>query len=242
MGLILITVAMESETVELRGALRNREDFTVREYLFSKGMIEDEEVLVLTTGVGMVASAMALAVALEHFDIRAVISQGTAGAHGRSLHTGDIVLCGMLFDTNTYRTPELPEGAGIKPEEWEFLSHDFHGEDDWRAPEPLLCDRKLLSCAERVPYEGRVITGVIGSGDTWNREVDRIKQLQRIFGTDCEEMEAYAVACVCKRYSVPCLALRVISNNEWLGEKFDLSAAGRAQDFTRALMRELKGF
>ena len=80
------------------------------------------------------------------------------------------------------------------------------------------------------------IFGVIGSGDIWNREADKILMLNREYGVLCEAMEGIAVYTVANNFKIPVIEIRVISNNEILNEKYDL-----IQKFTYDLIQKIIG-
>ena len=100
----------------------------------------------------------------------------------------------------------------------------------------------MLAIAQGVPYEGaRLLTGTLGSGDVWNRELDRIFFFHEQLGTSCEDMESFAIAQVCAEMKVPVLAMRVISNSEHHPqERFNPATAELAQRFTRDLLLALR--
>ena len=92
----------------------------------------------------------------------------------------------------------------------------------------LAADPALLAAAEAAgaavaprlpkwPGEPRtplVRSGVVGSSDTWTQQAAAVRQLAASHGTDCEDMEASAVATVCDLIGVPFLCVKDISNNE----------------------------
>lgn len=59
------------------------------------------------------------------------------------------------------------------------------------------------------------------SSNSWNRQTDCIKFLYEKYGSSCEEMETHAVAHICRIYDVPFLGIRILSNSEIHGEKFN---------------------
>ena len=82
-------------------------------------------------------------------------------------------------------------------------------------------DKLLLKAAQRVPYEGgRLLPGVIGSADQWNREVDKLLWAHDVFGIDSEDMESAAAHQVAHIYGIPFLAIRIISNSEHHSPEF----------------------
>ena len=71
---------------------------------------------------------------------------------------------------------------------------------------------------------------MIGSGDWWNNELDRIAWLHGRFGTMAEEMEAAASAQICQAYGMPFLTVRILSNTAVHGEPFDERTGSNARN------------
>ncbi len=72
---------------------------------------------------------------------------------------------------------------------------------------------------------GTVIAGTLGSGDLFSKEKDRIMWLHETFGNVSEDMESFAVYAACRECQIPCVSIRVISNNELLDEDYDKDTA-----------------
>ena len=62
------------------------------------------------------------------------------------------------------------------------------------------CDGKLLKAAEQVKTKYHTGRGVIGSGDEWNNQLDRIALLRERYHTAVEDMESAAAAQLCLSY------------------------------------------
>ena len=58
-------------------------------------------------------------------------------------------------------------------------------------------------------------------------------------GEDCEDMESLAAYRVCRRFAVPCLGLRIISNNELTGEAYRREVGEDLQDFLLSVLAHL---
>ena len=84
-------------------------------------------------------------------------------------------------------------------------------------------------------YEGR-----IASGDIWNKEKDRINFLHDKYNTSCEEMEIYSVYTISKQEKIPCLGIKIISNNEMNGQGYDISVSEKLGEFLYKIMIDLK--
>lgn len=238
---VLIVGAMPTETDVLAASLEGaREDAQAYGHIL-EGMLCGQPVVVLTCGIGMVNAAAATALAIERHAPRFVITQGTAGAHDPDLRRGDIVLADQTRHIHFIVTSERGAGEGVDPTTWGFVGPETVLAPGDAIDETLCCDRALLKTALSVPNPaGRLMAGIVGSGDVWNHEIDRIVELSNLLGTSCEDMETYAIAQVCTRLSVPWLGVRVISNNEQIpGEDYDEAFAVQAQEFICALLGEL---
>ncbi len=194
---------------------------------FHVGTEKDRQFIVSVTGMGTVQAAMATAVAIERFRPDAVISQGTAGAQLRDLSVGDVVLVEEAVNINALSMPKKQEGEGSDPFSWEGFHTEYYPAD------PALLER--ISSLE-YPY-GDARRGKTATGDLFSREADRILWLAEKFHTCCEEMETAAVFQICRAFGIPCAALRVISNNELLGDAFDEQTAARLQEHIWELAR-----
>lgn len=188
-------------------------------------------VALVNTGVGVANAAAATALACAQLNPRALISQGTAGAHDIALHSGDLVIGRRIVRLGAYKSASAAQG--VHPLSWQPLSPSGSagGAVELASDERML-ELALQAVAERgfnVPGAPRAIPGTVGSGDVWNCERDMIEYLNRTFGTACEEMETYAAAQVCARFGVRFLSVRAISNNERLGETYDPATARAAQ-------------
>ena len=60
------------------------------------------------------------------------------------------------------------------------------------------------------------------------------------YKTLCEEMEGYAVSKVASTYGVPFINIRVISNNEILGESYKREVGKYSQEFTLELVKNIE--
>ena len=122
---------------------------------------------------------------------------------------------------------------------------DFHGgvhEPLRRRRRTHAADAGLLAAARRaVPRytRGKVVEGVIGTCDSWNCAIDRVKFLRAFYGSLCEEMEGDAVAQICQSLGVPFLAIRIISNSILKSQDpWDLGTGPACQRFVMEVLKE----
>lgn len=81
------------------------------------------------------------------------------------------------------------------------------------------------------------MTGVIGSSDVWNSEIDRIEHLRREYQTSAEEMETAAAAQVAGQFQIPFLGVRVLSNNITNGGTYDARSGEACQEYVYQVVK-----
>lgn len=237
---IVLQGAMDCESQLMMDALENPVDESIGGYHFVTGTLNGYPVVVIKTQVGMVNSATVTTLAIERYKPLCVINQGTAGGHDPALHQWDIVLGESVSNINSFKSAHLDDGAGMAPETWEWMLTETYIDGEWKDNDALKSDEALLKIAQGVAYEkGSLVTGVIGSGDVWNKEIDRIQLIHDAFNTSCEEMETYAAAQVCNMLNVPFLGIRVLSNSELHAEEFDYLTALACQEYVLNVARAI---
>jgi len=184
------------------------------------GTIGQRSVLAVLTGIGPANAAGALGALLASMPVAAVISYGCAGAHRRDLDLGDVVIADVSINHaaydlqpdgteryrgNTAATGPDPMPPSETPSDPVLLAAAHRAAESW-TPEPW-------PSTGRVP---RVVTGAVASADVWTQATDRLDVLSGRHGTLCEEMEAASLGVVCQRVAIPFLAIKDISNNEYL--------------------------
>lgn len=182
----------------------------------------ETEVVIELTKMGMTNAAVATMTAIYEFHPDFIINQGTAGAHVRDLKKGDIVIGNKAVNVHSIKMEKREFGEGMSPQDWSGMYTEY-----------IEADQKLVHMFENgfgaATQTGKVVTGTLGSGDLFSREKDRILWIHDKFGNLCEDMESFAVYSVCRSCGVPCVALRVISNNELLDEDYDEDTAMELQ-------------
>ena len=206
---ILIQGAMDIEIEWLLKEAINLEKITINNKDFYKGYINEIPVVISKTDIGTLNTAIATMAAIMEFKPLIIINQGIAGAHISDLHINDIVIGEKVANINTFDTEVKAFGEGSNSFDWS--GHDWF---------PLSIDgnEDLIEVAKKIEYKnGKVYCGVIGSGDIWNKEVDRINWIHEKYETLCEDMESIATYTVCDNFNIPCIGIRIISNNEIIG-------------------------
>lgn len=238
---IVVMGAMECECSDLVSVLEEPKSVLCGNSTFYEGRLEGCPVVVVKCLIGMVNAAAAAALAIERYQPRCVILQGTAGGHDPARHRYDIVLGENIAALGSYCASRRDAGCGVRTEDWTFLGAEMRVDGTVRRVQTLHSDETLLRLAESVTYSrGALVRGTVGSGDGWNREIDRIRRLHDVLGTDCEEMEGYAAAQVCAQFGVPMLLVRIISNSELYPEEtFTKDTARVCQLYCADLIRAI---
>lgn len=233
---ILIQGAMTIETDVLIAKLENKQATTIGAWQFWEGEINGFPVVVSQTEVGYANAAAATTIAIERFKPMLIVNQGTAGGHDKALRRGDIVIAKESVNMGAYQVDYTEKGKGIHPTQWHPLDAPMRLRIDGKEVTfaSFTSDKtmveKALSLASSYPH-GKVVSGVIGSADQWNREIDRINWLHETYNTAAEEMETAAVALVAKGYQVPFIGIRVLSNTDVHNEEFLPETATNCQNF-----------
>ena len=184
----------------------------------------------------MANAAASTVLAIRKFNPVAVINQGTAGSHDPNLHVGDIVVGSHSIEVTSFKTAYSPAGAGIDLTRQEMrgtysfdeASGTFKPHVEYHADPTLF---NMAFAVANTHENFNVISGTIGTGDTWLNCVDYINFLHEKYGTTCEEMETNAVAQICHTAGIPFVGIRVISNSSLTGEDFSVESATVAQKF-----------
>jgi adenosylhomocysteine nucleosidase len=238
---LLVQGAVDTELGPLLAALEGKQLRRVSAWSFWKGHMGRRQVVVSRTDVGPVNASASTALGIREFGPKAIINQGTAGAHSRALKLWDIVLGVETTDYAAFQSSHADQGAGQDPGRWKPLPHPLRvdGEKVQRFP-TFPGDARLLAAAEKLTNpRGRVVRGNIGSAFQFNREVDRLDWAHQVYGTDAEDMESAYAAGVAVAMKVPFAAVRMISDTEWEHPNFERIAGQYCAEFVVELIRSL---
>ncbi|UJF18516.1 5'-methylthioadenosine/S-adenosylhomocysteine nucleosidase [Vibrio sp. SS-MA-C1-2] len=235
---IVLQGAMDIEVDYMIQQLENKKELTLGSWTFWQGTIDNYPVVVSRTEVGIANAAASTTLAVTEFSPAMIINQGTSGGHDPKLYRGDIVLAEKSFNMGSYRSEFKKAGDGVNSKDWsnfqvtmrlrekgEFVEHDG-----------FYADKELLEFAyDNIPHiedKNKVVKGVIGTADEWNREVDRINWLHKTYNTSAEEMETSSAALVAEAYQVPFIGIRILSNTDLHQQDFDPKTAETSQKYT----------
>lgn len=236
---ILVVGAMSSEINYVIQKLENCKESKLSNYKFYEGTINGYPVNLIKTEVGLINAASSTTLAIEKCDPCCIINEGTAGGITPNHHKKDIIIGEEIFNIMAAKTPYKELGEGSNSLNWNMVSF-IEGEDDRRIV--LKADEKLMDFIYNLKDEyknGNVYKGVIGSADVWNREKDKLKYLNDKFNVSCEDMESIAVYTVAKNYNIPAVSIKIMSDNELLGEEYEPAVGMYLQEYCYKILVEL---
>lgn len=109
------------------------------------------------------------------------------------MHNGDIVVGTEAINISSMECG----GVGDKISDYEITTF-LHNEENRVVPQKA--DEDLAKFLKD-RYDVRL--GIIGSGDIWNKNIDRIRYINEKYGVICEDMECVSVYTVANLYDVP---------------------------------------
>lgn len=213
---IVIQGALQSEIELLISRLSPKTRREVCGVVFYEAIYRDYPVVVCKTKMGEIAAAIATTVAIEQYDPAFILNQGTAGAFDGELHTGDVIVGEQVVYLSQYATKGNKENDCLNP--WKTGEYrTLDGECI-----SLKTDEKLLGWlgSLSLPVKGKLCFGTLGSGDVWTTDAEQINTYRKQFGILCESMECTGVYMAANSQGIPAVSVRVISNNELLGEAY----------------------
>ena len=238
---IVVQGAVDTELQPLLQALEGKEPIQIAAWTFWRGRIGGQTVIVSRTEVGPVNAVAATTLAIVNFRPRLVINQGTAGAAVPDLKLFDIVVGESTVDYGAFRSTHADAGAGVDLSRWTPMPHRLRLDGGERVPfDRFPGDAAAVEAALRVPNSrGRVVKGVIGTAFEFNREVDRLVWMNRTYGVVSEDMESAYAAGTAAGFKTPFVAIRIISDSDFLGTEFQPIAGEYCAAFVLELIRSL---
>ena len=210
---------MHSEADPFIEKLENMEEKEIFGFEVYFGKYNNIDMIVGVSGVGSINMSGLMHAILSKYKINLVLNYGVAGGYGE-IKKGDLIVITHNLNTNSYRTQKAGKGEGIKVENIEYLTFT----EDKNELVILETDKELVNKLKNVTMKDvNIFYGGIGSGDMWNREYDKIEYVRKNYNISCEDVEAAAVYQISKKYKVPHISIKGISNNEQLNETYDLS-------------------
>ncbi|MCL2440217.1 MAG: 5'-methylthioadenosine/adenosylhomocysteine nucleosidase [Treponema sp.] len=204
--MIGIIGAMEKELDLLCAVMGKFETQKIGGFEFFTGKIENKDVTLLRCGIGKVNAAVGCALLIEKFKPDCIVNTGSAGGINPALKVGDAIISSGLV----YHDVDVTA--------FNYAPGQLPGQ-----PQIFSADEKLIKLAENavdelkneknLPADFNHRRGLIGSGDVFMHEAERISSVQKVFpDIDAVEMEGAAIAHCCNLFSVPFLVIRALSD------------------------------
>lgn len=228
---LAIIAAMEEEVILLREQIQNLTTQTLAGFEFYQGQINQQQVVLLRSGIGKVNAAMSTSILIDRFAPSAVINTGSAGGFHTDLEVGDIVISRSVCHHDVDVTPfgyALGQVPGL--------------------PSCFIPDAGLIKKAQAaIEALGEVahMHGLIATGDRFMHLPDDVTTTREKFPEMIAcEMEAAAVAQVCHQFGTPFVVIRALS--DIAGKEnvlaFDAFLAQAADHSTRVVVEMIKQF
>jgi len=191
--------AMEPEVAILKEKLTNCKTSTHAGYRFYQGQLGNNEVVIVQSGIGKVAAALATAILIDKFQPDYVVNTGSAGGFDARLKVGDVVVSSEVryHDVDVtafgYEIGQLPANPAA------YIPHET-----------------LVNAAKKgiEQLDGiQSMVGLITTGDTFMTKDNDIAKARANFPTMAAvEMEGAAIAHTCYQFNVPFVIIRSLSD------------------------------
>jgi adenosylhomocysteine nucleosidase len=191
--------AMEPEVAILKAKLDNGKTVEHAGYTFYQGLLNGNNVVIVQSGIGKVAAALATAILIDKFQPDYVVNTGSAGGFEQSLKVGDIVISSEVryHDVDVtafgYEIGQLPANPAA------YIPH----------PQLVDAAKAGISTLENI----QTLVGLITTGDTFMTADEDISKARKNFPTMAAvEMEGAAIAHTCHQFNVPFVVIRSMSD------------------------------
>lgn len=214
---IAIVSALHDELSKLLEIMPDEHKQTLAGRDFWVGHLHGQEIVAVLSGIGKVAAATTAALLIEHFKVNAIVFTGVAGALGKGVKIGDVVVADSFMQHDMNASPifaryELPGYGTSTLKANESLKNELV-----RAADAVLADLQHVLSPKIIEnyhlQQAKLHTGLVISGDRFVSTSAEAKQLQReLPHALAVEMEGAAFAQVCYDFEVPFAAVRTISD------------------------------
>lgn len=196
---IAVIGAMEQEVAILREQLNNRQTEVHGPCIIYTGLIEQHEIILVQSGVGKTAAAMATTLLLDNHHPDIVLNTGSAGGFASDLNVGDLVISNQVRHHDVDLTAfgfEIGQGFGFP------AAFDSN---------PALIERAQRAASLQPELQSKV--GLICSGDSFMACPEKVSLTRQHFtNMIAVEMEAAAIAQVCAQFDTPFVVVRALSD------------------------------
>lgn len=238
---IIVQGAMKIELEYIKNTLSEIEELNIDGYEFIKGKLNGYPVILSETQIGSINATISTLIGIKEFKPLCVINQGVAGGQTIQIKKNDLVIGTGCININSYETAHKNIGEGSNPFQWSIVN--FTSDDSKENKSNILkSDMKLLELSRKLSKKynyGKVHLGLLGSGDSWDKEADRIIWLNNKTGAISADMESIGTYTVANKYNIPVIGIRTISDNSILNEEYERTVAHGSQEFVLRLVERI---
>lgn len=230
--------AMEPEVAILKEKLIDAKSTEHAGYTFHQGQLDGSEVVIVQSGIGKVAAALATAILIDRFHVDYVVNTGSAGGFDKTLTVGDIVVSSEVryHDVDLtafgYEVGQLPANPAA------FMPHS-----DLVAAAKKGIEQLSQSAGENI----KAVVGLITTGDTFMTKEEDVAKARANFPTMAAvEMEGAAIAQACLQLKTPFVVIRSLSDiagkeSPHTFEEYLETAAVNSSQLVLNMLGQLKG-
>ncbi len=196
-----IIAAMQEEMQEIKNIMTEIQEKNIYELTFISGKIGNRDIVLVEAGIGKVNAARVTQILIDKFNIQSIINVGVAGCANDELEIGDIVIGKRIiqhdFDITAFGHPK-----GFINNIGEYVESDSKLIEKFEQTVSKISNNKF-----------KIKIGTIATGDIFCTEPKMKEKIRKKFNADAIEMEAGAIAQVCKLDNIPFIIIRSISDN-----------------------------
>lgn len=194
-----IIAAMEEEVEFLRSSIENlslQKEGNIEIY---SGTIAGKEVCLMRSGIGKVNATMSATLMIKDFNPDCILNTGAAGGLLSEMEVGDIVISKRIFH-HDFDLSAIGFKRGEVP-----------GHDQYFGSDAKLIERIKVVVDQLGEHKSHFAD--VGSGEFFVNDSEYITEIKKHFPeAGAVEMEAVAIAQVCKNYEKPFVVIRAISD------------------------------
>lgn len=191
--------AMEPEVAILKSQLSNLSSESFGGFEFFQGELDGHAVIIVQSGIGKVAAAMATLLLIDKYQPDYIVNTGSAGGFDQNLRVGDVVISSEVryHDVDVtafgYEIGQLPGNPAA------FIPHS-----------------SLVAAAKQGAEQLTGISTLVGqitTGDTFMTKDEDIAKARANFpNMAAVEMEGAAIAHTCHQFNIPFVIIRSMSD------------------------------
>ena len=213
-----IISAMMEEIQALHNRLELRSTIEKGGRTYYQGKLFNQEVVLVFSRWGKVASATTATQLINDFEIDEIIFTGVAGGIKSKVRIGDIVIGKALYQHDMDASPLIPKYEIPLLGKRTFQTDVIRTKSLQLAAKNFITQIEVYLSREVLKVfqidQPQIHVGDIASGDQFiSDKIDRAQIKKGLPQVLCVEMEGAAVAQVCFEYKVPFTIIRTISDN-----------------------------